>query len=562
MFYKKEDVDSALICSFCSEVLRDPRILPCGISACHECIQSKSNADTELDCLFCKGKHLPPDRGDNFYPNLSLLKLIESKAESVTRNQNVESLESKLAEIKMQGDQFNINLQNGVDEVQAHCSKLRNQVDLRTEILIQQVHQFNDKLMAEIDEYERECIDSYGSKIKEKDTEFAELLAEINKFYAENTRYLKEFKLDNSKIEESLEKADGYLEKLNEAGLTLRDLKFNGELIEFTNSEAQHDTRSLLGELDLQHVRLKIENLKEIQLGLNICPDYERCSSLFRLKDGTSVAFYMAFDYKFSLIKFDDESNVLSRLTDLFPNCRLLNHDITMLNSNFVLHVYLHYAEWTSRGYFRNREMAFSDSSNSQIVTLLLDENMNYLKHVHNESVIWRLAANRSYILFLEVDCTHYFYDSDLNILEEDEDDEDEDEEEEDEDDEDEGSLDVKRLIEEDETLSISLEMTDRNVFILDLENLELKIFDLETFDLVKVIDVDADQMKLVAKRHLALFNSRERVLYLYDQVSFEKKDEINLEASIEHGFNMAHDSTSRISFCNQHQIKWFSTKS
>jgi hypothetical protein len=110
MFYKKQDVDSALICSFCSEILRDPRILPCGTSACHECIQSRSNAENELECTFCKRKHVSMDSESGFCPNLALQKLIESKAANITiDHQKVETLESKLAEIGKKGEDFKAN---------------------------------------------------------------------------------------------------------------------------------------------------------------------------------------------------------------------------------------------------------------------------------------------------------------------------------------------------------------------------------------------------------------------------------------------------------------------
>ena len=81
MFYKKEDIDSHFICPFCSETLRDPRILSCGISVCHECIQNRIDSDTqELECSSCMKNHSPPNKEEGFCPNVVLSKLIETKA--------------------------------------------------------------------------------------------------------------------------------------------------------------------------------------------------------------------------------------------------------------------------------------------------------------------------------------------------------------------------------------------------------------------------------------------------------------------------------------------------
>ncbi len=50
-----------------------------------------------------------------FRRNFMVLKLLESRTEGVTRNQNVDQLESKLGEIQKKSDVFRANLQSGTD---------------------------------------------------------------------------------------------------------------------------------------------------------------------------------------------------------------------------------------------------------------------------------------------------------------------------------------------------------------------------------------------------------------------------------------------------------------
>ena len=92
MFYKKEDVASSLICPLCSNIFRDPRIIPCSTSACHECIQSRSDANMKLKCPACDEEHQPPSRGGVFCPNKALIKIIAANASDVVRGPSVECL--------------------------------------------------------------------------------------------------------------------------------------------------------------------------------------------------------------------------------------------------------------------------------------------------------------------------------------------------------------------------------------------------------------------------------------------------------------------------------------
>jgi hypothetical protein len=127
------------------------------------------------------------------------------------KKEDLVTLKSKLEEIEKRTRKFKVNLENGVDEAQTYCVKLRNQVQLQTEILIEQVHEFNEKLIAEIDTYEKECIGLYDGRIKVKETELNEYLIELDKFSSDNSNYLSDMKIEEKQIRESIAKADSYL---------------------------------------------------------------------------------------------------------------------------------------------------------------------------------------------------------------------------------------------------------------------------------------------------------------------------------------------------------------
>jgi hypothetical protein len=254
MFYKKEDIDSALICLYCDNNLRDPRILPCGASACHECIQSRIDTNSqELECLICHKKHVPQNKEEGFFPNLALLKIIESKSSEVNRGQRVDIFKLKLVEIKKLGDEFKVSLDTGADEIKEYCIQLRNQVQLETEILIEQIHQFNTSLVADIDNYEKECVRSFSDKISEKEKKFREFQAETSTFYDETSNYLNEFIIDYEKIESSIHLANDYLQKLKKEKDALHALKFQSRLMEFNKNKIEKST-ILLGSFGFQEL--------------------------------------------------------------------------------------------------------------------------------------------------------------------------------------------------------------------------------------------------------------------------------------------------------------------
>jgi hypothetical protein len=167
MFYRNEDVDSALLCSICSETFRegDPRLLPCGEWACNECIQRLTNSQNEFNCSLCHQKHRSTS-------------------------------------------QDGLPVVNGTDQVKEYCIELRNQVHLQTDILLEQVHQFNEAVIAEIDEYEKKCVDSYQQKSVRYQTANKKFLTKLKKFYNENSQYLTEFKIDEQKIQDGLVQTD------------------------------------------------------------------------------------------------------------------------------------------------------------------------------------------------------------------------------------------------------------------------------------------------------------------------------------------------------------------
>jgi hypothetical protein len=209
MFYKQEEVNSILLCSICWDTFQDndPRLLPCGESACQRCIENASDANNQLNCLRCQSSHGPSSE-EGFPPNLIAQRLTRTKAQEVYRNQNVEKLRSKLTEVKEKADDLKTNFENGTDEVKEYCIKLRNQVHLQTAILLQEAHKFNENMIAEVNNYEKKCVNSFKKDSARYKKESLTFLDNINKFYENNSNYLTQFKINDGKVKDGLTLAD------------------------------------------------------------------------------------------------------------------------------------------------------------------------------------------------------------------------------------------------------------------------------------------------------------------------------------------------------------------
>jgi hypothetical protein len=64
-------------------------------------------------------------------------------------------------------------------------------------ILGEEIHKLNEKMITEIDNYEKESLESFNNKFATKEKELDEILVNIAKFYAANCKYLKEFVIED-----------------------------------------------------------------------------------------------------------------------------------------------------------------------------------------------------------------------------------------------------------------------------------------------------------------------------------------------------------------------------
>ena len=87
MFYKADDIQSLFVCDVCENKMKDPRVLPCGKSLCHECIFFWTDKETKtVKCQHCDKKH---KFEEDFPRNLTLQQLIQCDHRQVFQSKHV-----------------------------------------------------------------------------------------------------------------------------------------------------------------------------------------------------------------------------------------------------------------------------------------------------------------------------------------------------------------------------------------------------------------------------------------------------------------------------------------
>jgi hypothetical protein len=544
MFYRKEDIDQGFICGICNNIFVDPRLLPCTESACHDCIRRmiETNPNNEFDCKLCQGEHKPPS-SEGFLANGSLSKLLKAKAGHVNRGGKMKELADKVVKIKGKCDEFKLSLDNGVNQVREHCIRLRNQVHLETDILIEEVHKFNESLIAEIDKYEQECVDSFNNKITKEDNEFDKFLVDLTDFRSDKTRYLAEFDVEEEVVEIALLKADSYLKECKVVDRSLKKIQFNGKLAEFIKRQTKID-RALLGTLVYKSVGL--ENVQSLLLKNDILVSFDKSISLFKCEDGYNYVFYIDTNRHLNMCSFDNDGKIIKqvinalRYQDKDEYSQLIDYKVVQSSNKFIV--------------FVRRQLGYKDGAfcGRKITNdpyffglfLAIDRNFTYLGHnFHDHDFFWyksitHMTANTSAILWVDTDYKYKYLDVNLGVF---------------------STKHLDPITTQVGNTIVDIQMNNEYVFAL-CNCKKLKIFEIESGDLVKEIETDADQIKLVSVDRLVLFDSANRVVHLYDQSGeFCKLEEDNLAQSLERDLKINRDQSNCLAFYNSTSMRYLS---
>jgi hypothetical protein len=231
-------------CSYCSKILKDPILLPCGDSICNEHLSERDVKENKMKCNDCQQEFQIKDI--QFKSNKTLKKLTESQSYL-----NEDELSLKLELEETIGKLFQI-----YDEIKQNKTKPQLLVSNHFEQIRSQIDQHRDKLTNRID-----CI---ALKIKDE-----------TKYYEQI--YFKSIKESFSSFNQS----KGSLEdKLTEIEETFR----NPNLLIQTIKEMQQKH-----EESLKEIQSKLNQMTKIKDNLEATNEFKPNSSFLRQVEDTSL---------------------------------------------------------------------------------------------------------------------------------------------------------------------------------------------------------------------------------------------------------------------------------
>jgi hypothetical protein len=334
MFYQADQIDSILICKICENKMVDPRILPCGMSVCHRCVDIIADTDKKkIKCQNCAKTHQIPDEG--FPKNVTLLKLLEVEAKEVLQSNHIINLKKLLDTLNGTKQAIESTMECGDATIRDHCDKVRNDMQLAIEQAHAKLDEFHKDFLEEIDNHEKECQAKF-ILIQQNKGDTGKALNETNELLSKSNHLLKQFKIDQTELSAFYENAHSLQTKLEQIKDGIQREMFNESLLKFDKPKSFDS--NVIGKIVKQNIELyfleNIENMRGIDLISKIeCTLYFPYLQPFK---SNSFLFLYAELNVLNLLCMDKGGKTLFDKKDLIKNKEI--EEITDLKFGSSLH--------------------------------------------------------------------------------------------------------------------------------------------------------------------------------------------------------------------------------
>jgi uncharacterized protein YoxC len=286
MFYQADRIESILICKICDNKMVDPRLLPCGKSVCHRCVDYLADTDKKkIKCQNCGKIHEIPDGG--FFINQLAQEMLECEAKEVLQSNNIEEFKKFLDILNSTKQCIESTLECGDAKIRDHCDKVRNDMQLVIEQAHAKLDEFHKEFMEEIDNHEKECQAMFKT-IQQNKGDIDKALNESNELLSKSNYLLKQFKIDQTQLSAFYENAHSLLASLEQIKDEIQKEMFNESLLKFEKQKSFDS--SVMGKIVRQNIELyfleNIENMRELDL-----PSKIKFTHNFRIKPFKSNSF-------------------------------------------------------------------------------------------------------------------------------------------------------------------------------------------------------------------------------------------------------------------------------
>jgi hypothetical protein len=318
MFYQADKIDTILICKICDNKMVDPRILPCGKSVCHRCVDILADTDKKkIKCQNCAKTHEIPDEG--FCINQLAQEMLKFEAKEVFHPNHKEEFKTILDILNGTKESIESTLECGDAKIRDHCDKVRNDMQLAIEQAHAKLDEYHKEFMDEIDKHEKECQAKFKT-IQRNKVDIEKAINESNELLSKSNDLLKQFRIDKTELAILSENAQLILTNLEQIKDEIQTNMFNGSLLKFEKQKSFDS--NVIGKIVKQNIELyfleNIENMRELDFASKI-----ECTSYFLILQpfkSDSFLFLYLFNNSLNLLCLDKNGNTLFEKKDLIKN--------------------------------------------------------------------------------------------------------------------------------------------------------------------------------------------------------------------------------------------------
>jgi hypothetical protein len=388
MFYQADKIDSILICEVCDNKMVDPRLLPCGKSVCHRCVDVLADSDKKrIKCQNCAKIHEISD--DGFPKNLALQKILEFEAKEVFHSNHIEEFKKFLDILNATKQSIEMTLVCGDSKIRDHCDKVRNDMQLAIEQAHAKLDEIHKDFMHEIDNHENECQSKF-KLIQQNKVDIEKALKESNELLSKSNRLLRQFKIDQSELTTLSENAHILQTNLETIKDGIERVMFNESLLKFEKQILFES--SVIGKIVKQNIELYfLENIEKMR-ELDFASKIENTShSRFLQPFKSNGVLYLYLEKNIlNLLCLDKDGNTLFERKDLVKNKKIEEIKISFFCSSH-----------NKIAYICTREKHFKQM-NSFYNLRSFDENFNLLAEIKLDHIPNDFGVNDKNLFLFE----------------------------------------------------------------------------------------------------------------------------------------------------------------
>jgi hypothetical protein len=405
MFYQADKIESILICAVCDNKMVDPRILPCGKSVCHRCVDLLADSDkNRIKCQNCGKIHEIPDEG--FTINQIAKEMLNFEAKEVFHPNQIEEFKKILNNLNAAKQAIESTLECGDATIRDHCDKVRNEMQLAIEQAHAKLDEIHKEFMDEIDNHEKECQAKFKS-IRQNKGDIEKALNESNELSIKSDHLLKQFKIDQTELSTLFESAQFHLTNLEQIKDRIQKEIFNESLLKFAKQKSFDS--SIVGKIVKQNIELyfleNIENMRELDNASKI----EWTSYFPILFTSNSFLYLYLLENVLNLLCLDKDGKTLFDKKDLIRSKKIeeiiyFNYDLS--KNNKILYI------WTGEKHLNQTNTFFNLRSFGENFNLLAKIKLNQKPNDHgiNGENLFLLNKNKNC-------CTISMYNQNLEIV-------------------------------------------------------------------------------------------------------------------------------------------------